>query len=129
MFKTYRERPSWQNITNDKKQIWKDYIRHLFAAERGDVREENKHTDQLCIVKSKVKYKSDNIQIDLLKPLNDGNLTHLAELFNKNYGGGEITKDVLKSVFIPLPQNNFCLLLKVIQQRIYRKCQEQLVEA
>lgn len=44
-----------QLTEEDKKQTWEDYIKHLFAAERDDVREENRQTEQLCIQKWSIK--------------------------------------------------------------------------
>lgn len=139
-----------------KRQTWKEYIEHLFAARRDDVRDESNQAEQLCILKSEVEYaiktsKSrkatgpDNIPIEFLKALDDRNLTQLTIMLNKIYETGEIPKDWLKSVFIPLPKKNnpkscdeyrlislmshtLKVLLRIIQQRIYRKCEEQLDE-
>lgn len=145
-----------QLTEEDKKQTWEEYIKHLFTAERDDVRGENNQTEQLCILKSEVEYaiktsKSrkatgpDNVPIEFLKALDDRNLTQLTKMLNKIYATGEIPKDWLKSVFIPLPKKNnpkscdeyrlislmrhtLKVLLIIIQHRIYRKCEEQLDE-
>lgn len=90
-------------------------MKHPFTAERDDVREENRETEQLWILKSVVEYVtktsknrkatgSDNVTVGFLKALDDGNLTHLTEVLNKVYERGNISKDWFKSVFIFLPK-------------------------
>lgn len=44
----------------------------------------------------------DNIPIEFLKAFDIRNLTHLTKMLNQIYETGEIPKDWVKSVFIPL---------------------------
>ena len=145
-----------QLTEEDKERTWEEYVTNLFAAEREDSMEEDGQADHLGILKSEVEYAiktaknnkavgPDNIPIEMWKALDDRNLTSLTEFLNRIYETGEIPREWLKSVFIPLPKKNnpkscdeyrmislmshtLKILLKIIQQRIYRKCEEQLDE-
>lgn len=82
----------------------------------------------------------DGIQVELLKLLGEKGMERLTALFNKIYQTGQIPREWLQSTFIPLPKKckpstcaNFRLislmshslkiLLKVIQGRIYTRCE------
>lgn len=85
----------------------------------------------------------DNIYPDLLKLIDEDNLKTLTQLFNSIYKTGNIPKDWLKSTFIPIPKKSSAkrcdefrlislmsqvlkLFLKVLHNRIRRKCEQDM---
>lgn len=140
------------------KAHWTEYVQHLFSAQEPRHFNNNEGSDETPkILVSEVKRalncsKSgrapgpDELHIETLKLLREQNLSVLTKLLNEIYSSGNIPYDWLKSTFIPIPKKasaNKCdqfrlislmshvlkLLLKIIHQRIYKKCEMDLDDA
>ena len=140
---------------SEKLKLWEQYVQELFddvREENHGITDANEGPDILReeVVRAIRTSKSgkaagpDNVRSELFKALEDENdLNTLVSLFNKIYRTGVIPVDWLKSTFIPFPKKSNArrcddhrtislmslvmkLFLKVVHQRIYRKCEELL---
>ena len=85
----------------------------------------------------------DEVYVEMLKLLNEESIKVLTHLINKVYESGTVPTDWLKSIFVPIPKKsgaNECsqfrlislmshalkIVLKIIHQRIYRKCEQNI---
>lgn len=140
-------------INNDEERIstWEKYITDIFADERNPINTNHICDTGPPILKSEIQHAINNlknnktpgpdcIHSELLKLINDDNIGYLTTLFNKIYNTGEFPQEWLKSTFIPIPKkanartcNEYRLislmsqvlkiLLKIIHNRIYMKCE------
>ncbi|XKL64613.1 hypothetical protein PGB90_004699 [Kerria lacca] len=129
---------------------WKSYIEQLFHDQRSHLGAADLvDLDGPDILQCEVEYAlkcarnekspgEDNLPAEILKCINSNILT---ALFNRVYNSGEIPADWLQSTFVPIPKkpnakscSEFRLIslmshilkifLKVIHNRIYKKCEE-----
>lgn len=138
------------------KEVWERYIKDLFNDIREDGQEIPGDDQCLEILQSEVQQAihiakngktsgPDGIPVELLKALDTDIVGKFTKLLNQIYRQSQIPSDWLKSTFIPLPKKNnpktcndfrlislmnhsLKILLKIIQNRIYKKCEEQLDE-
>lgn len=139
------------DTTEDKLKEWENYIKILFDDIREDANTSDINNEGPKILKAEIQNaikqlktnKSpgpDGIYPEMLKLINEGNIEIFVSLYNRIYDSGKIPQDWLESIFIPLPKkpnpqhcNEFRLislmshavkvLLKVVHNRIYRKCE------
>ncbi|XP_077301158.1 uncharacterized protein LOC143921680 [Arctopsyche grandis] len=144
--------------TAEKCNIWKEYIEENFQTQRTEPEiREGFQTSSLSILQSEVenaikKAKNkkapgkDSIPVELLKLLDEEGIRILTKLFNQIYETGKIPQEWLQSTFIPLPKKNkptgcndyrlislmshtLKILLKIIQERIRRKCENMISDS
>ena len=140
-------------ITNpiEEEEVWTKYIENLFKDNDTFQLTTREREPSPPIIKDEIvralkEIKTgkaagpDGIYPEILKLINTDNIVILVELFNNIYQAGELPKDWLKSIFIPIPKKSNArkceqfrlislmsqtlkLYLKIIHRRIYRKCE------
>lgn len=144
-------------IISDQKDIekeWVQYIQELFDDSRPEPSLTKQNEPPLNILVSEVTHAikrsktqkasgPDNIYVEMLQLLNEGNIILLTRLINKIYNLGTIPQDWLTSIFVPIPKKNNAnkcsdfrlislmshalkIMLKVIHRRIYKKCEQNI---
>lgn len=137
---------------NEQMQIWEEFIEKSFADNRPDLQQtwtgtmegplilETEVEHAIQSAKNRKACGPDKIEMEILKLLDDGGVELLTRLFNNIYENGEIPSEWLKSEFIAIPKkansrkcDEFRLIslmshalkifLKIIQSRIYKKCE------
>ena len=107
------------NILMDKDEVkgrWSEYIKELYSDNRETMPKINKEMSGLPIMKDEVRKAikkmkigkatgPDNIPIEVIVALEDLGVDIVTKLVNCIYDNGEIPKDMLKSIFIPLPKS------------------------
>ena len=138
----------------EREKIWIKYIKSLFSDERKDILETKNEMTGPAILKSEIERVislsknrkacgPDEIPAELVKLIDSKNINIIVTLFNQIYDTGRIPEDWLNSTFIPIPKkpkpqtcNDFRLIsltsqllkmfLKIIHNRIYQKCEENI---
>lgn len=135
--------------------IWERYIKELFYQDRPAVMNEDsdcltgpsitKAEIEKAIHNSKDNKATgpDGIPSEILKMLDEGSIEVLHKIFNIVYETGQYPRQWLSSTFIPLPKKNNArkcedhrlislmshtlkVFLKIIHQRIYKKCERDI---
>lgn len=133
-------------------KVWQIYIRKTFTSDAPRIYDRNNECEQapkilkseilkaLKLCKNGKATGPDEIHIEMIKQLEEENLLPLFQLIQQVHTTGNIPKDWLTSVFIPLPKKSKAkkcdefrlislmsqvlkILLKIIQARIYHKCE------
>lgn len=133
---------------------WTQYVHKLFDDERTEPNMEPPQEPTPNILTSEIAHAiklaktqkapgPDDTYVEMLKLLNDDGIKLLTQLINKTYESGILPRDWLRSIFIPIPKKNGAnkcsqfrlislmshtlkIVLKVIHQRIYRKCEQNI---
>ncbi|XP_013140606.1 PREDICTED: uncharacterized protein LOC106104958 [Papilio polytes] len=137
-----------------KKQKWEQYITSLFYDDTRNEEVVNTTTEGYSIMPEEIiralskakRGKSpgpDNINIEVLKLIEEDNIEVLVNFMNSIYDSGELPHDWLKSTFVTLPKKanaKRCedfrtislmsqvlkVFLSIIHERIRKKCDDQL---
>lgn len=133
-------------------KVWQTYIRKTFVSDTPRIYDRNNECEQapkilkselvkaLKLSKNGKATGPDEIHTEMIKLLEEENLLPLLQLLQKVHATGNIPKDWLTSVFILLPKKSKAkkchefrlislmsqvlkILLKIIQARIYHKCE------
>ena len=139
----------------DKLKMWKEYVEELFQDNRPPLvnreectgpaisKEEVLHA--INVAKNGKTVGPDGICTELLKELNEAAAKMLKDLFNAIYDAGHMPQDWVQSTFVTLPKSNSAkrcedyrtislmshvlkIFLKIIHNRIYKKCEENISE-
>jgi Reverse transcriptase (RNA-dependent DNA polymerase) len=137
----------------EKKRVWEQYLEKLFYDVRAEppiIEDDTGPEILLEEVMAAIKQLKDGkvcgldeIPTELLKLLDEEQMKKVTRIFNAIYTAGEIPTDWLKSEFVTLPKKpgaKFCgeyrtislmshmlkLFLRIIHNRIYQKCEEQI---
>lgn len=142
--------------SREKIDVWEKYIEKLFYDERPPIEKTNASTDP-SITKDEIEKAirnsknnkangPDEIPSEILKLLDKRGITVLHKIFNTIYETGQYPKQWLCSTFIPLPKktnarkcedhrlislmsHTLKIFLKIIQQRIYKKCERDMSDS
>lgn len=142
------------NSTEEKLNVWKEYVSKLFDDVRNAKRGERQILPGPPITKQEVEKAMarmkngkacgpDEIPVEMLKLFNEEGMDHLIKLFNTIYESGNLPEEWLTSTFIVLPKkptvrkceeyrtislmsHTLKLFLKVIHERIYRKLETRI---
>uniref|UniRef100_A0A8D8L8K4 Craniofacial development protein 2 n=1 Tax=Cacopsylla melanoneura TaxID=428564 RepID=A0A8D8L8K4_9HEMI len=139
--------------TEDKMNVWKQYIEDLFDDDRPDTEETEARTGKEItiseiqnVIKTSKNRKApgpDAIPSEVYKVFGPNSLLVLKDLFNEIYNTGKIPQEWLESIFVAIPKKArpktckdyrtislMChvlkLFLKIIQQRTYHKIEEKI---
>lgn len=143
--------------TNARKIICENYIRNLFSDERILNQDTEDDLTGPPITRAEIERAiqtlknnkapgPDEIPAELIKLLDDKGVAVLRKLFNRIYETGQYPLQWLSSTFIPLPKKNNAkkcedhrlislmshslkLFLKIIHQRIFRKCEQNISDS
>lgn len=142
--------------SKEKTNVWEEYIKELFDDDRPPVGSNISLTgpsitkDEIeRAIRSSKNNKAvgpDKIPSEILKLLDGRGITALHTVFNTIYETGHYPKQWLCSTFIPLPKktnarkcedhrlislmsHTLKIFLKIIQQRIYKKCERDISDS
>lgn len=141
----------------ERKAIWEKYIRNLFSDERAVDGDMGEDLQGPSITKSEIRKAihnlknnkapgPDEVPAELIKLLDDRGITVLHRFFNRMYETGQYPTQWISSTFIPLPKKNNArkcdqyrlislmshtlkLFLKIIHQRIFKKCEQTISDS
>ncbi|XP_030756384.1 uncharacterized protein LOC115882457 [Sitophilus oryzae] len=141
------------STVQEKIQVWEQHMKELYNDYREeptvrptvDQGPEILNSEVLQAIKQLKNHKSpglDNIYPEILKLISEENVDILTRLFNKIYDRGNVPDDCLHSTFVPLPKKPSArhlsdyrlislmshalkVLLKIIHNRIYKKCEQE----
>lgn len=142
----------------EKVKIWEKYIEQLFHQDRPSVgSENNRQLTGPPILKAEIEKAirssknnkatgPDEIPSEILKILDETSIEALQKIFNIIYETGQYPQQWLNSTFIPLPKKTNArkcedhrlislmshalkIFLKIIHQRIYKKCERDISDS